>query len=48
MNYNTAKFTEVVQHEFGFDYNLSYNTPFPRPLPMEERVVEKTVPVEKE
>ena len=48
MNYHTAKFSEVVQHEFGFDCNLPYNPPVPRPLPREERVVEMTVPVETE
>ena len=48
MNYHIAKWSEVVQHEFGFDWNIPYNTPFPRLLPMEERVVETTVPVETE
>ena len=46
MNYHTAKWSEVVQHEFGFDWNIPYNTPFPRPLPMADRVIETTVPVE--
>ena len=48
MNYRTAKWSEVVHHEFGFDWNISYNTPFPRPLPMADRVIETTVPVETE
>ena len=48
MNYRTAKWSEVVQHEFGFDWNIPYNMPFPRPLPMADRVIETTVPVETE
>ena len=48
MNYHTAKWSEVVQHEFGFDWNIPYNTPLPHPLPMPEAVVESSVQIETE
>ena len=48
MNYHTAKWSEIVQHEFGFDWNISYNTPLPHPLPMPDAVVESSVQIETE